>query len=665
MRKKPEGWHKYLVQLRKSVWSFPAVLLLILILFTALKISGSSVGIYHDSLYGAGTKDSNLIYGKPRAIRADEWLTGTQLLVAQSKNGFPIRDKVFKQGQDLSMVSEIPTKDWPVIFKPHLWAFFVLPVEYAFAFKWWLILYLLIVSCYFFILRVFPGHKLFAALISIAVGLSPFELWWYQAAAFLTIAYGFLILILLMRIYGSEPINRIKSAGVTNAIYIAALAFLFACFGLILYPPFQIAVIVVLLTFAAGYILNKKFNENFSWAAIIRKTGLVLISVLIAAIIGALFVKTHHTPIKALSDTLYPGARTITSGGLNFLKIFDGFMQPQLQSDFHGGHFLGNQSEDSSFILLLPFLLIPSLALIIYEYKKHRRVDWIFLAIQFGCILFLARVFIHFGDFFYKALLLQKVPHERLKVGIGFIGILQLIYLAKKLTVLKINKTRLLGLAAGYTLVCFVSLILIGLYTIKHYPLFINRRLEVLVLALLFSGIIALFLLNRKVLAATLLLIFTLGSSFQILPLYRGLGELTNSKVINKMAADSGKNDTWATVGDDAYIYQNYGLLAGRTSLSGSQIYPNEDLWKQTGDPNYNFVTNREAHIVFTDNPALKKPLTLVHENSFNVKFECSDFIKNNIQYALSIHPLKFACVKQIDTVKYPATTFYIYRIAS
>ena len=138
----------------KSKWAFPAILFLIVVILSLLKIHGSSIGIYHNFFYGDNIKDSNLIANKPQSIRSDEWLVSSQLTLAQSGNDFKEVNQNLGTGVDVSMVVDAPTKSVIQIFKPHNFGFFVLPKDIAFAFRWWIISYLLIVSIYLFVLVV-------------------------------------------------------------------------------------------------------------------------------------------------------------------------------------------------------------------------------------------------------------------------------------------------------------------------------------------------------------------------------------------------------------------------------------------------------------------------------------------------------------------------------
>ncbi|HVS79307.1 MAG TPA: hypothetical protein VHD84_03410 [Candidatus Saccharimonadales bacterium] len=647
--------------LKKSVWTFPIVLFIILALFTAFRISGTSAGVYYPILYGKQAKDPNLIYGHPRAIRSDEWLVGAQKAVDQSKLGFPKNNP--DQG-DLSLSLDTPNKDWSTVFKPQLWGYFIMPLENAYAFKWWLVMYLLVVGCYFFILRILPGKKWFALIMSVAFGLSPFLLWWYQSAGFMPLAYGFLILILLMRLLNSEAIPWIKNQRVSDGLQVAALAFLSTCFGLILYPPFQIPVAVVMLFFGLGYLAHKRYSERVQLRVLGKRVGLVFIGLIIAGLIGLLFIHDNRQAIHNLNNTVYPGKRTVVSGGMPLLQMFDGFVMPAEQSDFRGAHFFTNQSEASNFILLMPFLVLPGLALIAYEWHKQRRADWVFIALEVCGLLFLIRAFTPYGSPFYKLLFLQKVPNNgRLIIGFGFLGMVQLIYLVKKIPEAKIPKKTLWPLVLLYGLSCFIVLLWTGVFIREHYPEFLRSLKLIIAFAAAFTAIIMAFLANKKMLAAILFLGFTLLSTFRVMPLYRGLGILTHNDVIQQMAAVSKPGDSWVTVGNDSAYYEDFGWLAGRRSLSGLHA-PNPAFWEQLAGPSYEDIYNRSGHAFFSDDPTMQAPLGKLQSDAFEVKFQCSSFIEKNAQFALSVHPLTESCVHLIKTVKYPAKTFYLYKIA-
>ena len=65
------------------VWILPAVVVLVVVVMTALGISGSSVA----SLRAEPGRDGDLIAGEPLALRSDEWNTRTPLVMGQVEDG--------------------------------------------------------------------------------------------------------------------------------------------------------------------------------------------------------------------------------------------------------------------------------------------------------------------------------------------------------------------------------------------------------------------------------------------------------------------------------------------------------------------------------------------------------------------------------------------------
>jgi hypothetical protein len=386
-------------------------------------------------------------------------------------------------------------------------------------------------------------------------------------------------------------------------------------------------------------------------------------AVIIVAVIALLFASQHKEMIERTADALYPGHRISPSGGLHLLAALDGFLMPLLQGSFRGLHFYTNQSGASNFILLLPFLLLPGILLQIKEYVKNKKIDWLFTAIQICSYLFFAKVFIHFGDAFYKLLLLDRVPSARMIAGIGFIGFIYLLLLIKKLQQLKIPQKTLYIFSALYGLVIFGVLFWEGARVIRIYPLFLNNYLLMIGLAAFFTAILVSFFANKRLLGAVLLLIFTLGSSFRIVPLYRGLDFLQNSQIVNEINHVSKPGDDWIVL--DNLYYENLPLEAGRGSVGGSQLYPDLKYWQPIGGGKYEHIYNRQARAMFVTDPTLTEKMKLVQQNYFQIKFECSPFVYEKADFVLVDHPVNYGCLKPVTTVSYPKATFYIYKISS
>jgi len=662
LARKPNFWHT----LYRSVWFFPAVLLLILLILTSLRISGTSIGMYHEILYGttpAAQKDPDLLAGSPEPIRSDEWLYVTQMTIAQQKANYPLFNKNISSGRNMSVVGYAPYKDWSSLFRPENLSFFVMPLAFAFAFKWWLILFLTMVSAYFVALRFFPGKRLFASLFGIAVGCTPFMFWWYQTSTFAPIFYGFFIVLLGLRIINGEGVPFLKRFGARWSYLAlgAAVAYVLVCFGLILYPPFQVPIAITVAAVLAAAILQHRADHKTSWRVLGKRLGVLIGGAALAGILMLLFIHTRSAVVSAVEDTAYPGTRIVASGHTPLSDALGSFLMPQLEHQARAAHYFTNQSEASNFLLFLPFLLVPGFALIGYEWRARHRCNWTLLATQLAGLLFLAIMYVPGLDLLDKLTFLDKVPHQRLLIGLGFAGVLQLLCLIETVGRLKLSGKKFRSMAGVYAFACFCVLLGVGEFVRKHYPFFLHSWAFIGLLAFGFSLIIFLAMTARRVAFAIVFLAFSLASVYRIHPLYVGLGLAENNQITSAIDHVSPPGSTWAVLDD--IFFENFPAMAGRDSLSGIQLYPDMSFWKQfDSNPKDSYIYNRYAHVLFTSSAAVQN-LQLLQSDTFEVKFACTPTIEQHVQYVMTITPLNDACVHQVDVVKYPAATFYFYRV--
>lgn len=650
---------KYTVRrLIKSVWLFPVLLLFPLLVFTTQKISGSSVGVIHNILYGDEVKDHALKMGKPRDIRSDEWLVGTQQTIAQVESNFPRVNKNIGLGQDVS-TQDLPYRDWSIIFKPHNLAFFVLPLENAFALKWWLMAYLLLVSCYFFVLALLPDRKLLAIGLSISLLFSGFAQWWY--------AYGTLGSLYYSLFAATFTILLFKQKGLVRKIlWGLLLSYVVACFALVLYPPFQIACGLVLGVFLVSYAIqnHKQWGKNDFIRSCLILFGAGFISVLIA---GA-FVFTRLSVVKTISSTAYPGVRVIKSGGTSPYHFLSSHMGYQFIYDKTAAKYLiddkniTNPSEASNFLLLIPFLFLPSLYLLYANHRRKQALDWPLLGMNLLFLIYLVELFVHPFTPVSRLLLLDKVGPGRALIGVGLLNLVLVTLFIRSLVINRKFSFPKIP-AAIYCLLVLVIELLVSFHAQQHFDIFITTKR-----AILFSlplPIIIYCLMRRWFVAAiSLYATFSIFISIGVNPLYRGLGIVTKNPISIAISHfGSTSNKRWATEG--GYL-ENEAPINNEPSLSSVYNYPQFDLWKtipQAQKDSY----NRYAHvgIQLSDDPASQTSLKLITPDSFIVKTNgCSDYLQQlNVGYVLTATVLKGNCTQLIDTLSFPRTTLYIYKI--
>ncbi len=643
---------------------FPVIIIVILLVLTCLRISGSSIGIYHTYLYG-DKKDPHLLYGKPQPIRSDEWLVATQVTVAQANSGFRVNNTNFNGNQDVSVILDVPYGDWSQAFKPQNLSFFILPLEYAFAFKWWLLLAALLISSYYFFLKILQKRTVLAILMACLISFSPFVSWWYQSATILPFAYGFLIMLVGMSLIDRSLIKlgrfelSYRTSIVTKSV---VLAYLLVSFALVLYPPFQITVAITVFAFLLGYLLN-------NWPSKINKQTIASIflpfiaSVILAGCVCLIFLATRMDTIHAIASTVYPGKRDVSSGGHNISILLVNYLQPLLQSSLRGGKFILNQSESSSFILLPLFYFIPACWLLVRNYIKKHRINWLLLLLLLCNFIFLSHLTLPLPHIFTHALLLHMVPLERVIAGIGFSGIILVACMISVILNNNLNSSKetrsFLPFLSIYSLGFLVASCLAGITIMHQYPGFIQGKKEIFVLASVL--VLAMFLtLTKKVYVGLVVLaIFTAGSVFRINPLYQGLDVLMSNPITHAISMNSNNKTVWAAA-NDLYL-ENLPELTGSRAMTGVAAYPNMKFWEQYAGTKSQYIYNRYAHIVGSSSAA--DSISLIQPDYFVVSTECSKKFTHIVTKVVSSLPLTESCFVLRQKISLPRHNVYIYDV--
>jgi hypothetical protein len=640
-----------LVRLSRSGWVFPAVLFAAVCLLTICKISGSSVGMYNKFFYGTNYHDKNLISGEPRSVRSDEWLVVTPMTVSQKLNGLKAHNPfIGETGQDMSAVGDAPHATWDEIFSPQNWSFFLLPVEFAFAFKWWFLGLLLIVSCYFFILAVMPGRRWFAIFVSLALFFAPYFQWWYQTITLVTVAYGFMALTAWIKfLQAKEKKPRMGWA--------ALLGYSLLALVMAQYPPFVIPVLLAVIAAGGGYYMEQWREQK----ATLKRTAMYLGGIAASIIaVFVLFVLTRLDALKLEAGTEYPGKRAAEALQLDWLHFFGGFLSTQLQSAEKAAHYFSNQSEASNFIMIAPFLLIPSGYILWRSFRakgKERARHWSLLFLNILLVIFAIRFTVEITGSGPIASLLKVVPNNRILLGIGFIAFLQFILLARD----QEKYTYPVWVKKGGMWLVFWALVAVGMLIRHQYHGYITSGLKILVLAGAMAALYRLFVTKRILLASMLLLALSVYASGHVNPLYRGLSPLINSPLTHAVKdVNNEKPGTWIVL--DSLEYNSYLPAANIKAISGVYQYPQFDLWKKIDPTGADKpIYNRYAQAVFSEYAPSK--LYLIQNDWFEIKFDgCDPFVQQQASYILSVHPTSTACLTPVKTLTLPGKTFYIYK---
>lgn len=646
---------------------FPAIVVTLLLVTTLFRLNGSSIGSYHEYFYGKDTKDSSLLLNKPQSIRSDEWLVTTQLTVAQSQNDFKQVNQYINGGRDVSLVTDVPYEDWSAVFKPQNLSFLFLPFEYAFAFKWWFLIAILLISIYYFFISFLPGRLLLASLAAIALSLNPFVFWWYQSITILPIAWGLIAITCIMYIIKHAAISANKDVRIFTLVspktlsVSGLLAYSMTAFLYVLYPPFQVPVLLTAVIFSIGYLLNHLFSlpkhkvMNFLKSA----TPLVIIPLIIASSFALLFLQSRPEAVEAISNTAYPGQRSVQSGGFDPGLDIAPYLEVMLQTE-SSLLIPQNRSAASSFLMQSFAFMLPLVFLGIWLYRKNKNIDWVIVAIVIVNIVFLAHFFLPWFSPVAKLLGLHMVPVGRLMIGVGFLGIISLAYLFRLSHQYHKSFSRRDWLIWGAILSATCLVYLVGGFSfILRYPGFISLSFLLFLWALTAISFSLMLTQKYKILGLVALIILGTGSVFRIHPLYIGMGPIYHSGLLEEVRATSRElgGGNWAVNQD--ILLENVPAMAGVSSVTGTLFYPNTDFWEEFAGQEAEHSYNRYAHVQLSPH---EEKIKLVQDDLFTARLSCESLVHLNVKNIIGSTPLNLPCIKLVKEIPFSQKTIFIYR---
>jgi hypothetical protein len=646
------------VRVRWRSITFPVILLILLVALSAFKINGSSVSTFNFYLNGNAYKDNNLLFGIPRGVRGDEWQVATPNLVSQAKNNFPAVNNDIGYGQDMSTILDVPYKSWSTLLRPWDIAYFFMPLETAFAFKWWLMLFALGFVIYLLVLSLLPRKYLFASLAAVFVMTSPMIQWWYRSYLIMTVASGFAALLIAIKL-STPKLSNWRRFGLS-----LLLGYVFAVFIFIQYPPFQIMTGLAVALFYLGYLAKRSAFAKTNR----RNLLLILVSLAVSAVIAELIIGVyydqHSAAISAILHSLYPASRTFPSGQgtlATFMHLFSSPFQAELQGATQAAlNYWQNQSEASLFIGFAGLLILPAAITSWSDYKRDHRIRWDLLMPIVGILLIYIYIFVPGLTDLFKLLYFTSIPANRFALGIGLLEFLLLLLLAKEYYEKPLS-TKLVGVCVAIAVVLFV---VAGLYTMHTYPGYIHGGLIIVIGASIWmASALWLLLTGRRDLALTMLVVVSLMSTFKVNPLYRGLSPLTDTPLATAIQniVKSDPNARWVST---VNTLETYPSANGAKSITGYYSYAQIKLWQQV-DPDQDLqnVYNRTAHVVAQISSSNNLVLTSDNHFTFDIN-PCSTLPSVlNVKYVLTTQREANSCLAFRQQLNFPAKKVYIYKI--
>lgn len=647
--------HTYYKKTEKyHAWIFPGVCLFVFVVLCLGKIHGSSIGLYRATT-NPGVKDRGLLFGTPKPIRSDEWVVISPLQYAQKAANYALVNPNIGNGQDMAIVLDMPVRDWSVIFKPQNIAFLFLPFSIAFSFHWWFMLLALVIGAYLLFRTLIPPPKnnLVSVVLATSFAFSPFIMWWYANGTLLSIAYVFWLLFIFIQFLQTANLKH-------KILFGLAMAYFAVCLALTFYAPFIVAVCFAGLFIMAGYIFSQQAPKKF-----LTKQNIIIfsLSVVAAIIILGIFYLLHKEAIHLVQSTIYPGRRTTSDTPVEFKALIDVFKLFFLQSSDFVVRNLLNQSEASNFVYMFLYLIVPAIYMI-YEGIKKKKNDWFLIIISIGIVILLIRMLVPADtNFIFKFVLLDKSAKQRLLIGLGVLNITFVIAIIRniKLRTRPLPKSvTLASMAATITILAIQFVI----FQSKFNFFVAHTKLFILVLSVFVFAAASLVLYKRTIIYAALSMLVLSGlMTFYINPVYRGVPFEYDTIIKEISQQNATQSGTWVVVENIAL--EQHPQMAGARSISGVNIYPQYDVWRDFPDyQKYQDIVNRYAHIMFKLNNNHINSIRLNQPDLFTVNIDpCDRFAQAHISYFVSTKPEASPCIEQIKLFYNNQQLVYIYKL--
>ena len=551
------------------------VLFIILIL---MKINISSINEW--SNYIGNSESKNVFLGKSRAIRSDEWLVQSAMMISQTQgeDAFKIYNNHIAQGSLNMLMVAAPVKDILIISKPLMWGFLLFGTQYGFSFYWILKIIAIIMVSIELVLKITKNDKLLSLVGGLLLGLAPAMMWWFSSSIGDGYIYGTMTIVLFGYYMKHLEYKIWKKILLAIGLLISITGFAF-----VLYPAFQVPFAYLMAIFIfVDFIPNIKK---------LKKEDYIIIGITVLGIAGLLtrYVLLCFNDIKIMMSTVYPGHRIVTGGGFSleeFISYFENIFFPYSNN-------ILNPCEPSSYIYPVTGLII----LIIYclgdikNIKKDSNYALI-ISLVFLYFIYIIWEFVGFGEKLATLTFMSMSPTKRTHVILGIIGTILSIIMINKYDGKKIFTT----LQSVIISFC-VTILSYVLVKNTNYTSFFTPIKFALFLPMMYTMTYFFITGNKRVWCYEMTIIALLAGAF-VNPICHGISPITDTKISYaiKEIDDADEGDfIWA---GNNNIAGQYLMANGVNVINGVNTYPNFKLLNKI-DPEkeYNEVYNRYAHI--------------------------------------------------------------------
>jgi hypothetical protein len=631
--------------------AYPLLVLVVVGILSGLGLSGSSIALLSES----GKPDSQaVVVGTPRVLRSDEWLVDSPLRTGRVRADFPAGNTYGMGTPDVndSWQPLLPARNVGAALYSPFNLPLLLPLAQGFALSWWLPFAACALGLYAW-LRAMRVGKWVALAASLITVFSPAVEWWSTS---LVIAIASAVVPCALLIGAARVWSRRPRLAVGTAI----LAGLAAAGLPWWYQPWSLVAGV----FVGGVTLLWGLSDPQ------RRRPFVFTALLAGAIfVGEELVYLVHERAyyEALTNTVYPGARRLSGGGVPFWKLFTSIVP----FSFLGKTGTSLRTENFTELAMGWTLALPvSIAVGILGRRGLRgdRDRTLIVGTGLLALVLSSWCVVAWPTILAKITFLDYVPPSRMAPFVGFFGTVLLALLLGP----RDRRERVLGeiswvgaLGTGGVMAVLVA---------WEARAFRDQALPGLSrtaigLAVLATAVVVTLLCTRWWgAAAVLATVLAISSGVLVNPLVQGAGALDNSgpaRLVRHLDRTQVAPTHGAWAADSPYVD---GLLNGEgvNSLSSFNNPVDEKGWRVL-DPHgtYEKQWNRFAYISFDWDPAMKGVRVQNPEldNLIVSISPCSERLaKLHLRMVVSSHPLDASCLVPVGRFKWMGATQSVYR---
>ena len=601
-----------------------------IILFVVMfELNNSSIDLWRFLNTDTSQEKSDVILGKTREARFDEWSVYTPMLLSQNPDYGYFNNCLRGGNTDVFMVYGQPIKNIVSVFRPFLLGFIFLGSAKGLSLFWILRLIFLFLFSFDFLMLISNKNKIISLAGTFLITFAPAVQWWWTPSGIVEIIIYGEILILLLNNYIKQKIF-IKRSVITFLFMIFT-----GCYLFVLYPAWQVPMAYIFVIIGLWILTENYKNYKFDKKDILP---ISLFSILFAVALMYIYSKSKGT-IDLITNTVYPGSRLETGGdkytefsvGCNsFVHVFRYW--GNIFFALTDNNLIRNQCITAVFFDLFPIGLVISCVVLF----KDKTKDKLLILFLFLYMFFSVWCVIGFPKFLAQITMMKVSPAYRTFIVLSFLNVLIFV---RSISLVKYEMNKLYSFIVSFVLV--TTVVVSNIFIYKAY----FDIVKIVVVSILSFIVFYLILRNKKnKFFMFLIMAVMIVSGLFVNPIQKGIDVVNNlelSKIIKK--TDSQEKGLWI-VENFNFFAINFPIMQGVKTLNSTNTYPNFNILNMLdNNKKYSNVYNRYANVLIKlihENNIMDK-FVLLSRDCFQINMTVDDISKLNVNYILTSRNLK------------------------